>query len=66
MDNTSRKAWELVVALSRAEAAAVTEAKQRSRRRYCGMCDKWFASLRSIECPLCGADTDQEPKETRS
>jgi hypothetical protein len=65
MDRISKHLFETITALSRAEAAMVTEATKRSRRRYCGMCDKWFASLRSIECPLCGADTDQEPKETR-
>ena len=25
--------------------------------RYCEMCDKWFKSLRTVDCPDCGDAT---------
>jgi hypothetical protein len=31
--------------------------------RYCGMCDKWFKRLRTVECPECGFDTDKVTAE---
>ena len=39
---------------------AVTNSERqhtRSRGRYCAMCERWFLSLRTKDCPQCGADT---------
>lgn len=32
------------------------------KNRYCEMCDRWFPSLRTVECPLCGDQTKPAPK----
>jgi hypothetical protein len=38
-------------------AVTTSERQHRSRGRYCELCDKWFLSLRTKDCPQCGADT---------